>query len=161
MDRRTVIPCYSTHHTHAYRHRGLWTDGLSHPAIAHTTLRPGDTEGLSHLAIALTTLTHSVDAQVIGGNVRAHVLNVQFGGGHQFKARPEGRRALEFLLQRCRQFATHRAADGGVEAAADLARCGGHGEVIVEDTAVHLQFAGEVGWDFRAGDGGRVVMRSE
>ena len=45
MDRRTVIPCYSTHHTQAWRYRGLWTDGQSYLAIAHTTLRPGDTEG--------------------------------------------------------------------------------------------------------------------
>ena len=61
MDRRTVIPCYSTHHTQAWRYRGLWTDGQSYLAIAHTTLRPGDTEGYgqtdSHtLAIAHTTL---------------------------------------------------------------------------------------------------------
>ena len=45
MDRRTVIPCYSTHHTQAWRYRGLWTDGQSYLAIAHTTLRSGDTEG--------------------------------------------------------------------------------------------------------------------
>ena len=61
MDRRTVIPCYSTHHTQAWRYRGLWTDGQSYLAIAHTTLRPGHTEGYgqtdSHnLAIAHTKL---------------------------------------------------------------------------------------------------------
>ena len=45
MDRRTVIPCYSTHHTQAWRYKGLWTDGQSYLAIAHTTLKAGDTEG--------------------------------------------------------------------------------------------------------------------
>ena len=58
MDRRTVIPCYSTHHTQdtegwrrtviehtPHSGLGLWTDGQSYLAIAHTTLRPGDTEG--------------------------------------------------------------------------------------------------------------------
>ena len=57
MDRRTVIPCYSTHHTQAWRYRGLWTDGQSYLAIAHTTLRPGDTEGygtLLHIGQAIT-----------------------------------------------------------------------------------------------------------
>ena len=61
MDRRTVIPFYSTHHTQSWRYRGLWTDGQSYLAIAHTTLRPGDTEGYgqtdcAYLAIAHTTL---------------------------------------------------------------------------------------------------------
>ena len=61
MDRRTVIPYYSTHHTQAWRYRGLWTDGQPYLAIAHTTLRPGDTEGYGqtnspYLAIAHTTL---------------------------------------------------------------------------------------------------------
>ena len=61
MDRQSVIPCYSTHHTQAWRYRGLWTDGQSYLAIAHTTLRPGDTEGYgqtdSHtLLYAHTTL---------------------------------------------------------------------------------------------------------
>ena len=51
MDRRTVIPCYSTHHTQAWRYRGLWTDGQSYLAIAHTTLWPGDTEGYGYTYI--------------------------------------------------------------------------------------------------------------
>ena len=45
MDRRTVIPCYSTHHTQAWRYRGLWTDGQSYLAITHSIIRPGGTEG--------------------------------------------------------------------------------------------------------------------
>ena len=49
MDRRTVIPCYSTHHTQACRYRGLWTDGQSYLAIAHTTLRPADIEGCGYM----------------------------------------------------------------------------------------------------------------
>ena len=51
MDRRTVIPCYSTHHTQAWRYRGLWTDGQSYLAIAHTTLRDTWTDGHSYLTI--------------------------------------------------------------------------------------------------------------
>ena len=62
------IPCYSTHHTQAWRYRGLWTDGQSYLAIAHTTLRPGDSRGLwtdgqSYLAIAHTTLSAWCDTE--------------------------------------------------------------------------------------------------
>ena len=60
MDRWTVIPCYSTHHTQAWRYRGLWTDGQSYLAIAHTTLRLGDTEGYGqmHILFIVTRVIH-------------------------------------------------------------------------------------------------------
>ena len=71
MDRRTVIPCYSTHHTQAWRYRGLWADGQSYLAIAHTTLRPGDIEGTLASLHKTGTLGPQKLKELVLGSVRA------------------------------------------------------------------------------------------